>query len=198
MAVLVLDCDGVVVTGHAQGGRWDKDLARDLGLDPARLQEKFFRPYWRSIVHGQADMLTVLEDVWPSLDCARSPHDFVAYWFAKDSALDGEVLSEVASWRAAGGHACLATVQEHHRASHLWNALSLSNHFDAIHYSAVLGAAKPDAAFYERVQAKLPASRPQDVIFLDDAPRNVEAASAFGWRAALFTGVEDLRKAFRP
>jgi len=197
MAVLVLDCDGVVVTGHASGGRWDKDLARDLGLDPARLQEKFFKPHWRAIMLGEADMRTVLDEVWPSLDCARSPRDFVDYWFANDAMLDAGVLAEVANWRAAGNHAALATVQEHHRARHLWNGLALSKHFDALHYSAALGAAKPDAAFYERVQAKLPASRPDDVIFLDDQPRNVEAAAAFGWRAALFKDVEDLRAALR-
>ena len=197
MTVLVLDCDGVVVTGHASGGRWDKHLARDLGLDPDALQERFFKPHWRAIMLGEADMRTVLDKVWPSLGCAQSPRGFVDYWFANDARIDAEVLAEVAAWRAAGGHAVLATVQEHHRARHLWDGLALSRHFDAIHYSAALGAAKPDAAFYERVQARLPASRPQDLIFLDDAPRNVEAANAFGWRASLFTGVADLRAALR-
>ncbi len=161
------------------------------------MQEKFFQPYWRAIVTGQADLRTVLEDVWPSLDCARSPRDFVDYWFANEAAVDRDVLAEVARWRAAGNHAALATVQEHHRARYLWDSLALSRHFDAIHYSAALGAAKPDAVFYERVQAKLPDARPQDVIFLDDLPRNVEAAGAFGWRAALFRDVEDLRAALR-
>jgi len=195
MAVLVLDCDGVVVTG--QGGRWDKDLARDLGLDPHALQDRFFKPHWRSIALGEADMMAVLEQVWPELGAPIGVSAFVDYWFARDAAVDTEVLAEVARWRAGGGHAALATVQEHHRARHLWDGLALSQHFDAIHYSAALGAAKPDAAFYERVQARLPVTRPDEVIFLDDAPRNVEAANAFGWRASLFTGVEDLRRALR-
>ncbi len=53
MTVLVLDCDGVVVRGHREGGRWDKHLARDLGIDAAALQERFFKPHWRAISLGE-------------------------------------------------------------------------------------------------------------------------------------------------
>ncbi len=197
MTVLVLDCDGVVVRGHADGGRWDRNLARDLGLDIGVLQEHFFKPHWRSISLGEAPMLDVLERVWPALNCAASPQAFVDYWFANDAALDTDVLAQVDAWRAAGGKACLGTVQEHHRARYLWDTLGLSRHFDAIHYSAALGAGKPERAFYERLQAKLPAVAPADVIFLDDVLANVDAARAFGWRASQFHSAEDLRAALK-
>jgi putative hydrolase of the HAD superfamily len=193
MAILVLDVDGVVV--HGRGGRWDKDLARDLGLDPALLQSRFFAPHWKAIARGETDMMTVLESVWPEFGCAMPVRNFVDYWFARDAEIDAKVLSLVDSFRAAGGHAALGTVQEHHRARHLWETLDLKSHFDAIHYSAALGALKPDAVFYERLHAKLPATAPGDVIFLDDQPRNVEAASAFGWRAIHFRSADDLREA---
>lgn len=193
MPVLVLDVDGVVV--HGRGGRWDRDLARDLGLDPALLQSRFFAPHWKAIAGGEADMMAVLEAVWPELGCAVPVRDFVDYWFAHDAEVDAEVLSLVDAFRAAGGHAALGTVQEHHRARHLWETLDLKAHFDAIHYSAALGALKPDATFYERLHAKLPVMAPADVIFLDDAPRNVAAAGAFGWRASHFRSADDLRRA---
>ncbi len=195
MTVLVLDCDGVVVRGHAEGGRWDKHLARDLGLDTQALQDRFFKPHWRAISLGEADMMDVLERVWPELGCAARPRDFVDYWFANDATLDADVLDQVAKWRARGGKACLGTVQEHNRARYLWDTLALSRHFDAIHYSAALGAWKPEPAFYERLHAKLPATAPGDVIFLDDVQRNVDAANAFGWRATQFRDAEDLRAA---
>ena len=195
MAVLVLDCDGVVVRGHAQGGRWDKHLARDLGIDARALQDGFFAPHWRAISHGEADMMAMLDAVWPQLGCAATPAQFVDYWFANDATLDGEVLALVDAWRAGGGRAYLGTVQEHHRARYLWERVGLKAHFDAIYYSAALGAWKPDAAFYERLQARLPVAAPGEVIFLDDVLRNVEAASAFGWRASQFVSAEDLRSA---
>lgn len=195
MTVLVLDVDGVVVLGHPEGGRWDQHLVRDLGLVPEKLQERFFRPFWRAIVLGQSEMLQVLDSVWPAMECETSSREFVDYWFAQDSRLNHALLAEVDAWRAAGNTAYLATVQEHQRAEYLWQTLDLRRHFDGMHYSAELGAAKPDVEFYQRSQAKLPARLPSDVVFLDDALRNVEAAATFGWRARQYKGLDDLRSA---
>jgi len=198
MTVLVLDCDGVVVKGHREGGRWDKHLARDLGIDTAALQDRFFKPHWRAISLGETGMMAVLAQVWPELGCAADPAAFVDYWFSNDATLDDDVLAQVDAWRAKGGKAYLGTVQEHHRARHLWDTLGLKRHFDAIHYSAALGAWKPEAAFYERLHAKLPVAAPGEVIFLDDVMKNVDAANAFGWRASHFRSAADLRKALSP
>ncbi len=196
MTILVLDLDGVVVRGHAEGGRWDKHLERDLGIPAAALQEKFFRPHFKKIVLGEADLFDVLEKVWPELDCAASPSSFVDYWFTHDSTLDTDVLAQVDAWRAGGGKAYLATVQEHHRARHVWSILE--SHFDGMFYSAALGARKPEPAFYERVMAKLPGTAAGDIIFLDDQVPNVEAATALGWSARQFRSADDLRDALRP
>jgi putative hydrolase of the HAD superfamily len=192
VTVLVLDVDGVVVLGNPQGGRWDRWLARDLGIAPETLQAQFFRRHWRAIALGEADMLQVLDEIWHELACATSARRFVDYWFAQDSLLNHALLAQVDAWRGQGNKAFLATVQEHHRAEYLWQTLGLQHHFDAMHYSAALGAAKPDLVFYERVQAKLPVAAPGEVMFLDDSLRNVEAAMQFGWRARQYTGVGDL------
>ncbi|HWD26327.1 MAG TPA: HAD-IA family hydrolase [Rhizomicrobium sp.] len=192
MTVLLLDCDGVVVHGHPQGGRWDKDLERDLGLRADLVQTRFFKPHFRKVVLGEADLMDALDAAWPQLETTATPRAFVDYWFAMDSRLDGDVLAQVDAWRAVGRKAYLATVQEHHRARYLMDTLGLARHFDGIHYAAALGAAKPDRAFYERSQALLP---PGEVIFLDDSLANVEAATAFGWRAHHFRSADDLRAA---
>jgi len=195
MTVLVLDVDGVVIQGHPEGGHWDQHLARDLGIAPAALQEHFFDPHWRAIVTGKAEMRGVLDGMWHRLDCKAPPHAFVDYWFAADSKLDDDVLAQVDAWRARGNLAFLATVQEHNRADYLWRKLGLANHFDDILYSAGLGAAKPDAAFFERAFAELPVTAPDEIIFLDDSLKNVEAAAAQGWRARHFKSADDLRDA---
>src|ERR1043166_2669602 len=66
MAILVLDVDGVVVLGHPEGGRWDKHLARDLGVASAALQDRFFRTHWRDIALGKTDLTEALREVPPS------------------------------------------------------------------------------------------------------------------------------------
>jgi putative hydrolase of the HAD superfamily len=195
MTVLVLDVDGVVVLGHPDGGRWDRSLERDLGIAPESLQEKFFRRHWRDIATGTADMLPVLESIWHELECSASPRAFIEYWFACDSRLNQQLLVEVDAWRVQGNRVFLATDQEHLRAKHLWEVIGLNRRFDGMHYSAALGAAKPDVVFFERVQARLPVNSVDEVVFLDDSMRNVEEAAEFGWRSRHFTHIEDLRQA---
>ena len=124
-----------------------------------------------------------------------TPRGFVEYWFAKDSRVDRDVLAVIDDWRAGGGKAYLATVQEHHRAWHVWDKIGHKRHFDGMHHSAALGAAKPDPEFYRRAHAKVPVTAPGEVLFLDDRLDNVEAAAAFGWRARHYRGIDDLRRA---
>ena len=64
MTILALDLDGVVVLGHPDGGRWDKDIERDLGIDPRHLRH-FFQTHWAEIVVGEADLFETLERIVP-------------------------------------------------------------------------------------------------------------------------------------
>ena len=116
----------------------------------------------------------------------------IDYWFAKDGALDGVLLDDLAQLRRATGlRMDLATVQEHQRAAYLWTTLRLSERFDAIHYAADLGCAKPDAAFFGAIVERTRFA-PDELLLIDDSPRNVDGAQAAGWNAALWTGAKSL------
>ena len=93
--------------------------------------------------------------------------------------------------RADGVALHLATVQEHERAAYLWNEMGLKDRFDAIHYAADLGHAKPAPGFYAEIEART-GFAPGDIFFIDDKAENVEAARARGWRAQVWTGRERL------
>ena len=58
--------------------------------------------------------------------------------------------------------------------------------------SCYLGQAKPDSAIYVNALG-IAGCAPQDAIFIDDRPLNVESAQANGLNAYLFTGENDLR-----
>jgi HAD superfamily hydrolase (TIGR01509 family) len=62
-------------------------------------------------------------------------------------------------------------------------------------YSAELGARKSERAFFEKARARLPARSADEILFLDDAPANVETARSAGWRAFLHREPDDLRRA---
>ena len=196
--ILVLDLDGVVVTGNAVGEPWYENLERDLGIRPPDLQNLFFHtPRFSSLIVGQADLFEALRQIWPQLRCEVSVEAFVDYWFSSHSGLDKDVLAAVDRVRQEGRPSFLATNQEHHRARYVWNTLGLSRHFDGMIYSADLGEQKPNEAFFTRAAERLPARTPGEIAFLDDSPANVEAASRIGWNALHYRNIEDLRRILR-
>jgi putative hydrolase of the HAD superfamily len=186
LKALMVDVDGVIVA-HPDGRRWDHDLEADLGLPSDRLQSEFFKPHFNDIVLGKAALherlAPVLAQIAPHLTCQQ----VTDYWFEKDSHLDQDLLAELAGYRALGVELHLATVQEHLRADYLWTGMGLRDRFDAIHYAAALGCKKPEPAFFAAVEART-GFNSDELFFIDDAPRNIAAAQAQGWRAALWTG----------
>ena len=69
--------------------------------------------------------------------------------------------------------------------------MRLAEEFGHVFVSCELGAAKPDIAFFGRVEEQLqsPASA---ICLIDDSERNVMAAKAVGWSAIWYRGVADL------
>jgi len=65
--------------------------------------------------------------------------------------------------------------------------------FDVLVWSFQLSLAKPDPAIYLYVLAKL-GTLPEETLFLDDKPVNIEAALALGMKAIEFSTVEQLRR----
>ncbi|HEX2426406.1 MAG TPA: HAD family phosphatase [Gaiellaceae bacterium] len=64
--------------------------------------------------------------------------------------------------------------------------------FEGIVISGDVGVNKPDRRIFEHLVAKF-GIEPADVLFIDDSPANVEAASAFGFCATQFTDAIALR-----
>ncbi len=66
------------------------------------------------------------------------------------------------------------------------------NRFDVLVWSYQLGMAKPDPAIYRHTLAQL-GVQPEETLFIDDKPVNVEAARTLGMNGLVFTGVDQLR-----
>ena len=184
-AVLMVDVDGVVVR-HPDPAGWSARIEEDLGVPRQALQDRFFKPCWDDVVHGRAPLRDRLEPVLAEIAPHVSYGRLIRYWFKGDAHLDEALLLQLAEVRASGTPLHLATVQEHERASYLWDRLRFRDLFDDMHYAAQLGVSKPSQDFYSAVEQRvnLPASA---IAFIDDSEKNVEAARARGWRAALWT-----------
>jgi len=64
--------------------------------------------------------------------------------------------------------------------------------FDVLVWSFQLGMAKPNPAIYRHTLAEL-SVQPEETLFIDDKPANIEAAQALGIQAIEFSTVERLR-----
>jgi len=186
----MLDVDGVVVR-DPEARPWTADLQAELGIDPAELASEFFDVYFDEVLLGRADLIERLDHVLPTLG-AVSSGELVAYWFTRDSTLDAQLLADLDAARSQGLQLHLATLQEHRRASFLWEQLGLCEHFDAMHYSAALGATKSDPAFYSTVEGRTGLA-PGTHCLIDDRIENVEAARRAGWQAFLWMPSSRLR-----
>ncbi len=194
---LMVDVDGVVVR-RADGRRWDADIEADLGVRAEDLQRGFFQAHFADVVHGRAPLRERLAVALAEIAPHLTAEQLIDYWFAKDGELDGVLLDDLAALRA---ETCLrmdlATVQEHERAAYLWGALGLSERFDTIHYAADLGCAKPEPAFFAAVVDRTEFA-PDELLLIDDGPRNVDGARAAGWSAVLWTGEARLAAVLAP
>lgn len=79
--------------------------------------------------------------------------------------------------------------------THREDNYQLSKHFEIILYSAEHGLKKPDPAFYQKALDLLKAD-PTECIFIDDKPRNIEAANALGIHGIVFETPEQLAADF--
>lgn len=186
----MVDVDGVLVT-HPDAGGWSVNLHRDLGISAIALQRAFFGPHWDDVVHGRAALRERLAPALAELSPSVSCDSFIRYWFSNDAHIDEHLLGQLEQLRSDGIEVHLATVQEHERASYLWNELGFRHRFDGMHYAAALGSAKPATAFYRSVEAAV-GLEPKAIFFIDDKEANVAAARLCGWTAAVWTGREAL------
>jgi putative hydrolase of the HAD superfamily len=185
MTVLMLDVDGVLVTGRPRDGKHlFTDLEEELGVPLERLQREFFAVHWPEIVVGQAALeprlSAVLAEIAPDVSAAA----LIDYWFANDARIDAEVLAGVDRLRASGIRVLLATNQEHLRAKYLMETMGLNRHVDGVAYSAALGYRKPMPEFYAGA-ARVAGVEPRELLLVDDVRDNIDAAIAAGWRGAV-------------
>jgi putative hydrolase of the HAD superfamily len=194
---LMVDVDGVLVTGRVTDGRhWAADLEIDLGLSAELLQSAFFEPHWIAIVTGQADIGECLTPVLAEIAPHVAAEQLLGYWFQADSKVNQELLDELATLRSTGLRVYLATNQEHARVDYLMSTLGFAARTDGCLYSAALGHRKPAKTFFDAAASKvrLPAS---ELLLIDDSEENVQGAIDAGWHAVLWTGKDRIHDLLR-
>ncbi len=203
---IFFDVDGVLIDGwHVDPDRrkpWDITLERDTGVSREALRRALFMPGEgdaESLIsvcaRGADDLVDVLTGILPGLGYTGTAYSFMDYWFSRDSNINPDVLSFVERLKRSGMcELYLATNQEHHRASFLWDRLGFKELFQDIFYSARLGILKDRTEFYATINRQLNIGTAERPLFFDDRENVVMTARAAGWDAEIFETSETLSK----
>jgi putative hydrolase of the HAD superfamily len=106
--------------------------------------------------------------------------------------VDDGILDLVSRLRRRGYYCALASNQQPHRAHFMADQLRYRALFDRCFFSCHMGFAKPDPRYFQTILEDLQLD-PDDVIFVDDKPQNVRAASTLGIHAICFANSRDGR-----
>jgi epoxide hydrolase-like predicted phosphatase len=178
------DMGGVILRTHNWRPR--RKWEQRLGLRPGALESMVFEgDVSREAMVGRA----TVDEIWASLaarlglsleDRRRLTTDF----FAGDG-FDAALLDFIRGLRPATKTALISNAWP--GARDFLEASLPPDVFDLMVISAELGVAKPDPAIYRFTLERLgvPAGA---AVFVDDMPRNLEAAAAVGMRTIIFNG----------
>jgi len=186
MKTFVFDADGVLCVGE----RFSTALEKQHGIPGDRLMPFFAGPFLECI-RGRRDLKEVLAPHVAEWGWRGSIDDLTAFWFRAEHVVCAEALECVRALRNHGHTCVLGTNQEKHRAAYLRHEMGLAKEFDRVFVSSEIGEAKPDRAFFRRIEEQLQV-RADDLCLVDDSAQNVGAARSAGWSAIWYRDVADL------
>jgi len=197
MKYIFFDVNGVLIDGyHASEmhSRWDKNLERDLGINPEDLKNAFFDRSFGDVVTGKKDLHKTIDDILPEINFKGTAKTLVDYWLERDAALNEETMEIVRQLKQDPAHRLfIATHQEKNRAHHLWYELGFKDYFEEIFFSGRMGVRKTDPDFFNLIEKELCLTE-ADCLLIDNDPRVVQSALDAGWKVILFENADKLRE----
>lgn len=177
---------GGVLERLAPPTHWLAPWQQRLGLDEAALESAMAAvDPWSVIAVGGLSEARYREQCAAALGLSSAQADeFMADWW---DWYCGELDTELHEWacglRSQYRTAILSNSADGARREELAR-FHFADSFDPIIYSHEVGLAKPDPRIFTLLCARLNAA-PEEVVFLDDVPENVDAACQLGIHAVL-------------
>jgi HAD superfamily hydrolase (TIGR01509 family) len=176
-----------------------RELEAELGLPPGGLERAVFGSrVWELASTGRRGADEAWAAIAAGLGLPPTAIDrFVERFFAGDR-IDPSLVALIRHLRAVGIRVGLLSNAPPGRSSGARAAArwGMDDLFDAQVFSYQVGALKPDPRTYRAALQALGVA-PDEAVFIDDAPDNVDGARALGIDAILFRGVPALMDALR-
>lgn len=179
---IIFDVGGVLIRteDHSYRRRWEEEL----GLRPGEAEEIVFNSEMgQKAQRGEIKDEALWEWIGSRLDLGDQLNAFRADFWAGD-VLDEDLVASIRSLRPPYQTAIISNATDALRET-VTNQHGIADAFDVIIGSAEEQIMKPDAAIYQRALDALGRSA-EESIFIDDFPRNVDAARNMGMAAIHF------------
>ncbi|MFY7864062.1 HAD family hydrolase [Roseateles sp.] len=195
---IVFDFGGVVFRWHPASFLarvWPHRVA-DVE-EGAEVAAQFFENYggdWGAFDQGLIDAETVIARItertgWPRAEVAQ-----VVAEVPNELQLQTDTAALIEELKQAGHRLFYLSNMPEPYADHLERSHPLNEWFESGVFSGRVKHSKPRQPIFEIASQQFGLA-PQDCIFLDDHPANIEAAQALGWQAVLFTNAAEARQA---
>lgn len=192
LRAVIFDFGGVLVRTEDRTPR--ERLASRLGLTYDQLTDMIFNS--QSARRAALGEITTQEH-WEALRLrlGLSPDEFpdvpVEFWGG--DTLDRELVDYIQSLRPRYKTGLISNAWDDLR-DVLVKGWMIADYFDQIVISAEVGITKPDPEIYHIALKRL-AVKPQEAVFVDDFPENIEGAREVGLQAIQFEGSIQVREA---
>lgn len=201
MKKVVFDFGGVLFRWHPPSFLarvWPHRVADEVqGVAVAR---EFFQQYsgdWGAFDQGLIGMDETVRRIsartgWPEREVRQ-----IANAVPEELALRTDTVALIEELKAAGHRLFYLSNMPEPYADHLESSFPLHEWFEGGVFSGRVKESKPGAAVFE-LAAKRFDARPEELVFLDDHPSNIDAARALGWGGVLFSDAAAAREALKP
>jgi epoxide hydrolase-like predicted phosphatase len=192
LQAIIFDFGGVFMktTDYQPRHQWD----HRLGLPPGSVERIVHgSESWRAAQKGQLSMESYWQDVAQQLHLTADEVRQLADDFYSGDSLDSALVQIAKSLRERGLRVALLSNDGPHL-RHKLDHLGITDLFDPLVISADIGVMKPDARAYQAVLDLL-GCRPDETLFIDDMPANIEGAQAVGMNGIQYTTPASLQTA---
>lgn len=190
-AVIFFDIGGVLVSDPLDP--WYASMKRTSGLERLDAYDKI-RDLWARFKHGDMEEAAFWESVALNVSAPPSKaHSWRLVPYAEMAVLDGakDVIRLLHKHNLKVG---IISNMSKEWGNHIFSRLLPRAWFDPVILSCDTGNSKPDPEIFEKARKSAGNPDPKDCLFFDNSRKNVDAALALGWDAALVSSPADVRK----
>jgi putative hydrolase of the HAD superfamily len=192
---VIFDFGGVLMKTTSQRPRyaWDDRL----GLAHGSVEKAVHGSQsWRKAQLGEIPIAEYWADVARQLHLSQKDVQQLEQDYFSADRLDDDLMAYIRELRAEAYSVALLSNDSPALLNKLY-ALGIADLFEPLIISGVIGVMKPAAAAYQAVLKALN-RLPNETVFIDDMPANIDGAQAVGMYAIRYVDEMDLRAALMP